>query len=472
MARSLTSATHNLRTTDVIAPASAGTVCFRIKPNWNSGDGGIHVFWQVTDRGTQFGELSFQKYSDNNIYVGWNGGGQGDQRIIISDTGIFSNGVFASHILTWDDAANDEKYYVDGAQKGSRTSALTTFAMSASRELTIGNYDSVDSQQNCDSVLSCFAYWDAVLSAQERASIDGGVSPLRVNAKNLKIFIPILGASPEPDYSAGTSDMTVSGTAIADNPPFAPFFGFDVFSPFSAPSGIEFAAMISCSWDVSGSLNTAIPFQAVCSASGDVAGALQTALQFSGGVSASGDVTGALNTSIDFSALVTASSQVFSDLSTVISFAALISSDADLTAEFSTGVAFAASVDASGDVSGDIQTAIEFAGLISGSGDVNASLIAPIEMAATIAASGDVSADAATQILLNASVQCGADATAALQTKIEFLASLLCEGDITADLTVALIAAAVFIDKFDAIMQIRDKSDAVMQFRDKLDSIL
>ncbi|MEE9293509.1 MAG: LamG domain-containing protein [Phycisphaerae bacterium] len=43
----------------------------------------------------------------------------------------------------------------------------------------------------------------------------------------LKVNMPILGASPEPDFSGNDHSGTVGGTSIADHPPIGPWFGFD-----------------------------------------------------------------------------------------------------------------------------------------------------------------------------------------------------------------------------------------------------
>lgn len=211
-ARSFSGGTHQLHASSHGGVTSAGTIFLRARPNWNHNDSATHVLFQF---GSSSEAPSFQKFSDNNIYIGFNGGGHGDQRIsVAADSAMFLNGVWTSHVFTWDDAAEAEYYYADNVQKGSRTTTLTTFSAST---LTLGNYDPALLQVNFNGALAEFGRWSRVLDAAEREIIQKTGTPLSV-LRGLVEYKPLVGRySPEIDLTGGAS-LAVTGAGAADHP--------------------------------------------------------------------------------------------------------------------------------------------------------------------------------------------------------------------------------------------------------------
>ncbi len=169
--------------------------------------------WQI---GTTTNRLSFESYSDNNIYIGWLTVTGGDDRVVLSNAGIFASGIWASHVFTWDDAADDQKYYVDGTQKGSRAVTLDTADLTAgSSYYTVGNYIIGIANENCDSSLAEYAEWTAVLTASERAAYDAGYSPLLIRPSALQAYLPMARSTHEP---VNGMNLTLTGASVASHP--------------------------------------------------------------------------------------------------------------------------------------------------------------------------------------------------------------------------------------------------------------
>jgi len=187
MAIAIASAGAFIRATPYIAPTSAGTLAVRVKPNWNHNDSTDHVLWFFGSAATPF--LAYQKYNDNNVYIGWHSGG--DQRITAAaDSAMFTNGTWASHVFTWSDSGDDEKLYVDSVQKGSRTSTLTTSTLSVIN-CTIGNYsETFDFPAHAS--MADFAQWSVVLTADERVAYDKGFSPQMIRPASLLVYLPLV----------------------------------------------------------------------------------------------------------------------------------------------------------------------------------------------------------------------------------------------------------------------------------------
>lgn len=79
--------------------------------------------------------------------------------------------------------------------------------------------------------------WNIALSDAEIAILGGprGMHPLRMRPANIVLFWPLGVASPEPDWSGGARNGTVTEATIGDNPPSMLPFGFDAsYSPVSA----------------------------------------------------------------------------------------------------------------------------------------------------------------------------------------------------------------------------------------------
>lgn len=214
MSRRFAGTTHRLTSATFGGVASAGSIGFWLRPNWSSGDSAKHVFFINADDNLTSGP-GFQKFSDNQIYCGFEGGGFGDDRIIVSDSGLFSAGVWAYWLFTWTSAAGGScSLYRNNVLVGSR-SPVTPFVRTA---LTVGNY--FTPAENCDADMAELAYWPAVLTAADRALLLNGAyanSPL-LSAAPTNYWRLVGDASPEPDF-ADSKNLTVTGPTTAPAPP-------------------------------------------------------------------------------------------------------------------------------------------------------------------------------------------------------------------------------------------------------------
>lgn len=208
MAYRWSSTTHRLTLSSPSSPrpGTDGTVVILVKPNWSSGDSATHPLWFF--KGSSSGEFSFQKFSDNKVYIGWYGAA--DHRVVVNDTGLFTAGTWASHIFTWTDAGDDARYYVENVEVGSRTSTVTTFSLG---NISVGNYDASVGSANANADLAEFAFWSVRLDEAERKALKNGYSPILIRPTSLQAYFPLV---------RGVNDvrgmvLTVSGPAVADH---------------------------------------------------------------------------------------------------------------------------------------------------------------------------------------------------------------------------------------------------------------
>jgi hypothetical protein len=129
----------------------SGSIAVTIQPRWSGGDSLTHVFWTVATA-TLIDAPSFQKFENNIIYVGFQGGGLGDQRLVVSDGGRFSPGRSRRWVYTWNRSGH--ALFCDGDVVASG-GAITPFTAPG---LVIGNYQAASSDRNADAVLSDFVY--------------------------------------------------------------------------------------------------------------------------------------------------------------------------------------------------------------------------------------------------------------------------------------------------------------------------
>ena len=76
-------------------------------------------------------------------------------------------------------------------------------------------------------IIGRVAMWNVQLAAGDVSALHGGCSPLRVKPANLKCWWELSGGL-LVDWSGNDLLLTASGAVIADNPPVAPPFGFDL----------------------------------------------------------------------------------------------------------------------------------------------------------------------------------------------------------------------------------------------------
>ena len=201
MSVSCTGTTHSIRVASPTAyPGATGTVAIRLKPNWNYNDNADHkIWWHVYTDIADPSRLQFQKYSDNNVYIGWyaSGGSDNDRITYASASGNFTNGVWNSHVFTWSDSANTEEYWIGGVSKATRTSALETYTVSNS--LTIGNANAASTANNSNASFADYALWDVILTADEILAYDKGLDPRMIRPGSLQRYAPLNGRPAEPD---------------------------------------------------------------------------------------------------------------------------------------------------------------------------------------------------------------------------------------------------------------------------------
>lgn len=207
MARDFTSSTDGASNSSFSGVISSGTISCWIRPHFNSGDSVQRFFWS-TGSGDQ---LSFQRFSDNNIYVGFTSGS--DQRIVVSDAGLFTSGTWANWIFTWSNAAG-QTAYKNAASVGSH---ILTFSAPGSA-ITAGN--NAAETNSADAAIADFACWNVILSTGELSALSSGARPYTVRPASLQIYWPFDGLqSPEPDFSGLALNATLAGTAFALGPP-------------------------------------------------------------------------------------------------------------------------------------------------------------------------------------------------------------------------------------------------------------
>lgn len=123
-------------------------------------------------------------------------------------------------VLTYDGAStsNNPTVYLDGSalseSTADRQAPSGTLATSGSNPYRIGNRD--DDSRCWDGKLAHFAVWhDVLLTAAEAGALAAGVSPLTIRPDKLVSYIPLYGASPEPDLAPDPAGATtITGTTV------------------------------------------------------------------------------------------------------------------------------------------------------------------------------------------------------------------------------------------------------------------
>lgn len=225
MARAISSGNYLHQSATLVLPG-AGSVFIRVRPTWASGDSSAHFLWSYqSDDGTT--QLHIQRYSDNNFYAGWNG--TQVSRVTVADTGLISAGNWYNVLLTWDDVADEVKFYIDNSLIGTSTAAFTAHTTAA--ELSVGaGAGSELGIRPADADIAEFARWDRVLTAEERTTLQVTGCPLHM-LRSLVRYYPLVGKnSPEVDLIAA-SDLALTGTPAAAAHPriFLPYAQSDYF---------------------------------------------------------------------------------------------------------------------------------------------------------------------------------------------------------------------------------------------------
>jgi len=193
---------------------SSGSIHFRMKTTWSSGDGANHQFFAyATNPNNSVPLIDFEKFGDNMFYVGFVTSGN-DARIAHSDAGLITAGVWASYVYDWDDVADLQHFYIDNVLIGTSTVAFTmpgTF-----NTLLIGNVLGAVASANAD--MAEFSRFDHVLSSTERALLKDGFFATQVSG--ILAYARILGtSSPEPETIGGLNFSINGSCPLATHPP-------------------------------------------------------------------------------------------------------------------------------------------------------------------------------------------------------------------------------------------------------------
>jgi hypothetical protein len=204
--------------------AVTGSVTFWFNPGWNSGDGIDH---QVVDCEQAGDFFRFQKYLDDNCYIGWDFGGV-DDRVIFADTGLFVSGTWAHWAVTWT-SGGTTTVYKDGVSKGTH---VTPTSPSIASQTYFGARPTLT---GANGLIADIALWNSAISSGSVVSLAGGARPNTITPSPFT-WAPFDGvASPEPD-NIDSNPFTLSGSPPAggSSPPYSgpvaapPFVG----SPF------------------------------------------------------------------------------------------------------------------------------------------------------------------------------------------------------------------------------------------------
>lgn len=195
------------------------SVFVKLKPNWSSGSTAVHVMWCFGSAVAK--QLALFTDGLGNCYIGLYIGPP-DDRIIISDVGLFSAGVWANHLYTcnaWD--WGTQNYYLNNVLKGTR-------AISQSHDQ---GFDVFSLGQICgffgssvvytaDSAVAELAVWDHELDADERDVVETyGPECLPDGRRH---YTKILGVdSPEPAI-VGPNLTLVGSPALVTHPTILP----------------------------------------------------------------------------------------------------------------------------------------------------------------------------------------------------------------------------------------------------------
>jgi len=193
---------------------STGSIHFRMKTTWNSGDGlNHHFFAYATNPGNSVPLVECEKFGNDMFYVGFVTSGN-DARIAHSDAGLVTAGVWASYVYDWDDVAGLQHFYIDNVLVGTSTIPFTmpgTF-----NTLLIGNNLGLAAAAGAD--IAEFSRVGHVLSSTERALLKAGFFATQLS--DLLAYARILGtASPEPETIGGLNFTVNASCPLATHPP-------------------------------------------------------------------------------------------------------------------------------------------------------------------------------------------------------------------------------------------------------------
>jgi regulator of replication initiation timing len=247
MARSFTTSTDIAEYVGPKQPPNVGSVAFWFKPNWNAGESTDRMLFEWSTSPREINFFHFEKWNDNNCYIGWYSSGT-ENRIVIADSAVFSSGVWGHHIVDYDNSSG-EHYYLNNVLKGSKTT--TGFVVTVNGYLSIGRSAGIP-DDDCNGTIGYFAQWDVVLTPDERAALAAGALPSSPRIRRPVVCnYPFDGlSSPELDWSGNFQSLTLTGTTYADDPPQMQRPGFDWLSAISVAGSTPVSEMGTLEWNL------------------------------------------------------------------------------------------------------------------------------------------------------------------------------------------------------------------------------
>lgn len=218
-----------IATSFVTPDTTQGTMAIKWRPGTSPGSG---AFFRLFDYGASGKELTLYHHSDDNFYVGWNSFG-GDDRAVVSDTGLFVSGTWVHMMFTYDTAASPHtEFFVDNVSKATKTGTLSTGTGFSQK--SIGTSFFANNSANTGD-LAEYVIYDTVLDAGQRASLAAGFSPKLVAPHSILEYRPLVRDFNEAPYSGNALSTDTAG--IADHPPIIQPAPYAIGIPVAAAGG-------------------------------------------------------------------------------------------------------------------------------------------------------------------------------------------------------------------------------------------
>lgn len=142
-------------------------------------------------------------------------------------------------LVTWDITAGTVRAYLNGTEDANSPGTGTGGSeadFGGSDPLIFGERSA--GTMDMDGRIAECAMWvhytdasQGILSANEARMLASGVSPLRIRPNQLRLYLPMGHASPEPDYSGYLRSGTVTGATVGNHAPVSPMFAYDAQYP-------------------------------------------------------------------------------------------------------------------------------------------------------------------------------------------------------------------------------------------------
>lgn len=219
MARSI-AATNDYVEQGTVAVPTTGSLSIWAYATWLETDGIQHWLFGCQDA-TPTKDFSFQKFTDNKLYCGWNTPGGTDSRVVVASAGYTLVSGWNHFLLTWTNAGTST-LYLNGSSIGTQAGTVTFNTGGITRTLGRASiaFVAASSAVGWNGRIAEYALWNKVLTANEAKSLNTGKPAAFVQTAALIDYLPLYGvASPENNFVNGGTSGTVTGTSAANNSP-------------------------------------------------------------------------------------------------------------------------------------------------------------------------------------------------------------------------------------------------------------